>query len=68
MSESDIIQIAIAVVTFLGIIISSIIAIVSIKQNNKISLQPRFDVIEVFLEKDTKKLLQINHITNAFMA
>ena len=36
MSESDIIQIAIAVVTFLGIIISSIIAIVSIKQNNKI--------------------------------
>ena len=39
-----------------------------LKQNNKISLQPRFDVIEVFLEKDTKKLLQINHITNAFMA
>ena len=35
MSESDIIQISIAVVTFLGIIISSIIAIVSIKQNNK---------------------------------
>ena len=29
-------------------------------------LQPRFDVIEVFLSKDTKSILKINHITNAF--
>lgn len=36
MVVSDIIQIVIAIVTFLGIIISSIIAIASIKQNNKI--------------------------------
>ena len=30
--------------------------------------QPRMDVIEVFLEKDTHKLLKINHIVNAFGA
>ncbi len=28
--------------------------------------QPRMDVIEVFLHKDTHKLLKINHIINAF--
>lgn len=28
--------------------------------------QPRFDVIEVYLHKETKKLLKINHIENAF--
>lgn len=28
--------------------------------------QPRFDVIEVYLQKETKKLLKINHIENAF--
>ena len=28
--------------------------------------QPRFDVIEVYLKKDDKTLLNINHIENAF--
>lgn len=28
--------------------------------------QPRMDVIEVFLEKETHRLLKINHIVNAF--
>ena len=28
--------------------------------------QPRFDVIEVYLKKDDKSLLNINHIENAF--
>ena len=28
--------------------------------------QPRMDVIEVYLDKDTKKLLKINHIPNAY--
>ena len=28
--------------------------------------QPRMDVIEVYLEKGTKKLLHINHIPNAY--
>ncbi|MBO5939422.1 MAG: YraN family protein [Clostridia bacterium] len=28
--------------------------------------QPRMDVIEVFLEKETHRLLKINHIINAF--
>ncbi len=28
--------------------------------------QPRMDVIEVYLDKESKKLLNINHITNAF--
>lgn len=28
--------------------------------------QPRMDVIEVFLEKETYRLLKINHIINAF--
>ncbi len=31
-------------------------------------LQPRFDVIEIYLHKDTAKLLYINHIINAFSA
>jgi len=30
--------------------------------------QPRFDVIEVFIHKETKKIIKINHITNAFNA
>lgn len=30
--------------------------------------QPRMDVIEVYLEKETGKLLEINHITDAFGA
>ena len=30
------------------------------------SLQPRLDVIEVYLDKASGKLLQINHIENAF--
>lgn len=28
--------------------------------------QPRIDVVEVYLEKDTAKLLKLNHITDAF--
>ena len=35
----------------------------SCKQNKK---QPRFDVVEVYLDKDTHKPLKINHIENAF--
>ena len=31
-------------------------------------LQPRFDVVEVYLNKDDGKLLHINHIPNAFGA
>ena len=30
--------------------------------------QPRMDVIEVFLDRDSHKLLKINHIVNAFGA
>ena len=30
--------------------------------------QPRFDVIEIYLHKDSKKILKINHIENAFGA
>ena len=38
-------------------------------QSRKISnKQPRLDVIEVYLDKETKKLLKINHITDAFSA
>ena len=33
------------------------------REKNK---QPRMDVIEVFLEKETHQLLKINHIINAF--
>lgn len=36
-------------------------------QNNPQELQPRFDVIEIILEKGTKRLLNINHIENAFI-
>jgi Holliday junction resolvase-like predicted endonuclease len=28
--------------------------------------QPRFDVIEVYLKKESKSLLNINHFENAF--
>ena len=31
-------------------------------------LQPRFDVIEVYLNKNTNKVIKINHIINAFGA
>lgn len=31
-----------------------------------VNKQPRMDVIEVYLEKETKKLLHINHIPNAY--
>jgi putative endonuclease len=34
-------------------------------QRHKVDLQPRFDVIEVYLDKDSK-LKKINHIKNAF--
>ena len=32
------------------------------------ALQPRFDVIEVYLNKVNNKVLKINHIINAFGA
>ena len=32
------------------------------------TLQPRFDVIEVYVSEDHKRLLNINHIINAFGA
>ncbi len=31
-------------------------------------LQPRFDVIEVYVDKDKRKVININHIINAFGA
>jgi len=34
----------------------------------KKSRQPRFDVIEVYLNKETGKVIKINHIINAFGA
>ena len=37
----------------------------SCKERHK-KKQPRMDVVEVFLEKETYRLLKINHITNAF--
>ena len=38
-----------------------------LKDNPKFTkYQPRFDVIEVYLSKESKKLLNINHIENAF--
>lgn len=38
-----------------------------IKANSKYyEFQPRFDVIEVYLDKQTKKILKINHIEDAF--
>lgn len=37
-------------------------------KNGSFGLQPRFDVIEVFLDKETHKPLHINHIINAFGA
>ncbi len=33
---------------------------------NRFDKQPRMDVIEVYLEKKTKKLLHINYIPNAY--
>lgn len=32
------------------------------------NLQPRFDVIEVYVDKESKKILRINQIINAFGA
>ena len=38
-----------------------------LKENLRFSkYQPRFDVIEVYLKKESKSLLNINHIENAF--
>ena len=39
-----------------------------IASNKKSNLQPRFDVIEVYLDKVNRKTLKINHIVNAFGA
>ena len=39
-----------------------------IKHKKFLKLQPRFDVIEVFLSKETQKPIHINHIENAFGA
>lgn len=35
-------------------------------ENNVYNKQPRFDVVEVYLLKDTLRVLHINHIENAF--
>ena len=35
-------------------------------QNTAHALQPRMDVIEVYLDKETGKILQVHHIPNAF--
>ena len=37
-----------------------------LKSNKAKGLQPRLDVIEVYLSKDDLKVLKINHIENAF--
>lgn len=38
-----------------------------LKDNPKFNkYQPRFDVVEVYLSKESKRLLNINHIENAF--
>ncbi len=39
-----------------------------LKNGRYAKLQPRFDVVEVFIYKDTHKLIKINHIENAFGA
>ena len=39
-----------------------------LKKYNFSHLQPRFDVVEVYLNKENGKMLQINHISNAFGA
>ncbi|MBE6535198.1 MAG: YraN family protein [Ruminococcaceae bacterium] len=31
-------------------------------------LQPRFDVLEIYIDKNERKVIKINHITNAFGA
>ena len=36
--------------------------------HNKKAKQPRMDVVEVYLERDTGKLLRLNHISDAFGA
>ena len=37
-----------------------------LSRNNQRNKQPRFDVIEVYLMKDTFQVIRINHIENAF--
>ena len=37
-------------------------------KNNPSKKQPRMDVIEVYVQKGTDKILKINHIENAFYA
>ena len=39
-----------------------------LRKYNLPNLQPRFDVVEVYLNKQNGKLLRINHISNAFGA
>ena len=39
-----------------------------LRENPSKGKQPRMDVIEVYLEKDTGKLLKLNHIPDAFGA
>ena len=39
-----------------------------LKSGKYSKLQPRFDVVEVYLNKDDHKTLHINHIINAFGA
>lgn len=39
-----------------------------LKGSKYIGLQPRFDVIEVYVDKESQKILHINQIINAFGA
>lgn len=36
-------------------------------QKNPVGLQPRFDIIEVLVDKQTAEIISINHIENAFV-
>ncbi len=39
-----------------------------ISNSKYINKQPRMDVIEIYLDKSTKRLVRLNHITDAFGA
>ena len=39
-----------------------------LRTHNTGGKQPRMDVVEIYLEKDTAKLLRVNHIIDAFGA
>lgn len=37
-------------------------------RKNKTNKQPRMDVVEVWIDKDSKKVIKMNHIENAYEA